>query len=246
MRFLFIVIAVFINFLSTSLIKSEENINPLYNKNIFKTETLKNKKLIEKYIHIVEEGDTLSSISKSYSIDKNLIIKLNGLKDENYIYVGQNLIISNLYNSSKEFKIFEDKQYHIVQAGENLTEISSKYKLKTEYLISINNINNPDSIKIGTKLLLNKNKISKTNTFKKNESLNIRKKNYGPLKIQNIVFEKKNGRKTLNVLNQKNKKLILSLRCESEELDVRIPGRKWRGWEPAKKEFEKNLIDDLC
>ena len=50
----------------------------------------------------------------------------------------------------------------------------------------------------------------------------------------------------LNVLNQQNKKLILSINCDSNELDVRIPGRKWMGGQPAKEEFEKNLINDFC
>jgi len=46
--------------------------------------------------------------------------------------------------------------------------------------------------------------------------------------------------------NQKNKKLILSINCDKNELDVRIPGRKWKGGEPPKEEFEKNLINDFC
>ena len=54
------------------------------------------------------------------------------------------------------------------------------------------------------------------------------------------------GRKILNVLNQDNKKLILSIDCETKELDVRIPGRQWMGSQPAKEEFEKNLIIDFC
>ena len=54
------------------------------------------------------------------------------------------------------------------------------------------------------------------------------------------------GRKILNVLNKENKKLILSINCDTNELDVRIPGRKWRGEDAAKEEFEKNLINDFC
>jgi len=53
---------------------------------------------------------------------------LNNLKDENYIFVGQNLIISE---SNKNNLLQPDlNNYHIVQIGENLTEISSKYNLK--------------------------------------------------------------------------------------------------------------------
>ena len=39
---------------------------------------------------------------------------------------------------------------------------------------------------------------------------------------------------------------MISIRCETEELDVRIPGRKWRGWTPGKENFEKTLINDIC
>ena len=118
----------------------------------------------------------------------------------------------------------------------------------TGYFTFNNNLTSPCK-HTRIRLFDSKNKIVKANTFKKNETkdfINLNKKNYGPLIIQSNTFEKKNGRKTLNVLNQNNKKLILSISCKSKELDVRIPWRKWRGWEPAKEEFEKNLINDLC
>ena len=60
------------------------------------------------------------------------------------------------------------------------------------------------------------------------------------------LYKNINGKKVLNVLNQENKKLILSINCETNELDVRIPGRKWMGSKPAKEEFENNLINDFC
>ena len=48
------------------------------------------------------------------------------------------------------------------------------------------------------------------------------------------------------MLNKENKKLILSINCDTNELDVRIPGRKWMGSKPTKEEFENNLINDFC
>ena len=176
---------------------------------------------------------------------------MNNLKDENYIFVGQNLIISeSSKNNSQQTDLVDE--YHIVQIGENLTEISNKYKLDLGYLIEINNLNNPDSLKVGDKLLLTKkNPINSENyqiikKEKNNELLELDKQIYGPIIIQNKSYEKIKGRKILNVLNQKNKKLILSVNCDTNELDVRIPGRKWRGVEPAKEEFEKKLINDFC
>lgn len=206
------------------------------------------KKTEIKKIHIVKNGDTISSISKFYSINKDLIIKLNNLKDENYIFVGQNLIISE--STEKQSDLINN--YHIVKTGENLTDISNKYNLKVKELIEINNINNPDSIKVGQKLTIrkkttvNSEKYETTENKKNNDLIELDKKIYGPIIIQDKSYKDIKGRKVLNVLNQENKKLIISINCEKNELDVRIPGRKWMGSKPVKEEFENNLINDFC
>ncbi len=250
MKFAFLVIAIFINFFNHSLIKSEEKIFSAKNKieNIARKESITQEKTEIKKIHIVKSGDTISSISKFYSINKDLIIKLNNLKDENYIFIGQNLIISeSSENLTKQSDLINN--FHIVQIGENLTEISNKYNLKLIDLIEINNLNNPDSIKVGQKLIIRKkNTINSKNNEnnKNNESLELDKKIYGPIIIQSKSYKDIKGRKVLNVLNQENKKLILSINCDTNELDVRIPGRKWKGSKPAKEEFENNLINDFC
>ena len=76
MKFAFLVIAIFINFFNHSLIKSEEKIFSAKNKieNIVRKESIAEEKTEIKKIHIVKSGDTLSSISKFYSINKDLII----------------------------------------------------------------------------------------------------------------------------------------------------------------------------
>jgi len=81
---------------------------------------------------------------------------------------------------------------------------------------------------------------------KNNDLLELNKKIYGPIIIQDKTYEDIKGRKVLNVLNQENKKLILSINCDTNELDVRIPGRKWIGSKPAKEEFENDLMNDFC
>jgi len=96
---------------------------------------------------------------------------LNNLKDENYIFVGQNLIISESSKNNTQQKDLVD-EYHIVQIGENLTEISNKYKLSLGYLIEINNLKNPDSIIVGEKILLSKN-----NTISSDNDQIIKNKN---------------------------------------------------------------------
>jgi len=253
MKFVFFAIAILISFFNQSLIKSEEKIDSVKNKieNIARKESITEEKTQLNKIHIVKSGDTISSISKFYSINKDLIIKLNNLKDENYIFAGQNLIISeSTETSTKQSDLINN--YHIVQIGENLTEISNKYDLKVIDLIEINNLNNPDSIKIGQKLTITKKntidseKYETTENKKNNNLIELDKKIYGPKIIQNKSYKEIKGRKVLNVINQENKKLILSINCNTNELDVRIPGRKWMGSKPAKEEFENNLINDFC
>ena len=253
MKLTFILFAFIINFFNTNFIKAEEIIDSSNNqiKNTTKVDSSNNEISDFKKTHIVQVGDTITSISNLYSIKKDFIIKLNNLKDENYIYVGQNL---KIYDSSQENKANKDinNSYHLVQKGESLTEISTKYGLNSKELIKINNLKNPDSLEVGSKLFLSEKNINnqEVNTSLKEEKINqfISKeiKKYGPLTTQQTELEEGNGRKLLNALNQNNKKVIISIKCSTKDLDVRIPGRKWRGWIPAKEEFEKNLINDFC
>ena len=128
MKLVFLVIAILINFFNNPLIKSEEKIYSTNNEmgNMAKNESIDQDNTEIKKIHIVKSGDTLSSISELYSMNKDLIIKLNNLKDENYIFVGQNLVISeSTENTSNKLDLINN--FHIIQTGENLTDISNKY-----------------------------------------------------------------------------------------------------------------------
>ena len=91
--------------------------------------TLKSKNFGQIIIHVVKKGDTLSSISKKYSIKKESIIKVNNLVDENYIFIGQNLkIVENLIPANNN-----NTYYHEIRKGENLTEVANKYNISVSY-----------------------------------------------------------------------------------------------------------------
>ena len=248
MKLTFILFTFFVNFSHPFFLKAEGIVNSSSNQieNTFQEESLIKKKSEIKKIHIVQVGDTISNISKKYGIQKKSLLQLNNLKDENYIYVGQNLKIFDI-NQNEVNQISEDKalenSYHIVQKGENLTEISAKYGLGLKYLIEINNFNNPDTIKVGSSIILRKKNTINENL---NELISVNNETYGPITIKKNTLEKINGRKILNVINQNNEELIISIKCETESLDVKRPGKKWKGWRPAKENFEKNLINDFC
>ena len=251
MKLTFILFAFFFNFFNPIFIKAEEVIDASNNQieNTFEEESSIKEESDVKKIHIVKEGDTITSISKLYSIKKDLIINLNDLKDQDYIFVGQNLKISDT-NQITENNATQNI-YHLVLKGENLTEISVKYGLDLKYLIEINNLKDQDSIEVGSKIFLSENNTTKQkiSAVAKNEGdkiINGDTKTYGLVTTYQNKLKEFNDRKILNALNQNKKKLIISIRCETKELDVRTPGRKWRGWMPAKEEFEKKLLNDFC
>ena len=54
--------------------------------------------------YTVEKGDTIYSIAKKFDIDSNLLTKINGLEDNDYIYPNQTVIVPkdgiNIYLTS--------------------------------------------------------------------------------------------------------------------------------------------------
>ena len=236
-----------ITFYSHSLLSEANNKSKNFNNENERQSTLKSKNSGEIIIHVVKKGDTISSISKKYSIKKESIIKVNKLIDENYIFIGQNLkIVENLILENDN-----NAYYHEIKKGETLTEIANKYNLLLSKLVEINSIKNQNILEVGTRLKL-KEGISITKDSSINEPPNqietdklIRNK-YGPLTIE---YDKKNIEKRkifLKATHKKGKKFILHINCERKEINVRGIGRKWQGWMPPKEKFEDELLNDFC
>ena len=68
---------------SNSLVSEVNNKSKNFNDENNMQSTLKSGSFNGIIIHVVKKGDTLSSISKKYSIKKESIIKVNNLLDEN-------------------------------------------------------------------------------------------------------------------------------------------------------------------
>ena len=203
-------------------------------------------------IHVVKKGDTLSSISKKYSIKKELIIKANKLIDENYIFVRQNLkIIENLISENKNLNKVK-ASYHEIKEGENLTEIANKYNLSLSKLVEINNIENQNILKVGTKLKVkeeipsNKDVSKILPKFELDKENIIKKMKYGPLIIRSEKINKEKRNKFLNATHKNGKKIIIHLNCDKKQINVRGIGRKWKGWMPVREKFEEELLNDYC
>ena len=248
MKLNFICTLLLINFLCKTAFGSEKDNKVITTSEDNPGESIEKEYINKRKFHIVQEGDTISSLSRIYALDKNFIIKINQLKDENYIFVGQTLKLTENQSSNLNVQNKTIPKYHKILEGENLTDISNKYGLKINYLIKINNLDNPDNIDVGSNLLLinTSENIKKSVPSNKNINELLDLKQYGPLTIESTKLEVAGRRQTLRALNKSKTKLILSLRCDTKEIDVRKKGRKWKGWMPVKEKFEENLINDFC
>jgi murein DD-endopeptidase MepM/ murein hydrolase activator NlpD len=99
------------------------------------------RKEIQEYI--VEEGDTLFSISQKFGISLETILWANNLDKNSVIKPGQKLIILPV-----------DGILHEVKAGDTLSEIAKKYQAKIEDIISFNELENENDIYIGDILII--------------------------------------------------------------------------------------------
>ena len=95
--------------------------------------------------HVVQPGETLWSISQRYNTTVAALAQKNGIKNVNYIKVGQTLSIPG-----KEAQ----PVVHTVKPGETLWLISRAYKTTVAAIASANNITNVNLINAGAKLLI--------------------------------------------------------------------------------------------
>jgi len=91
--------------------------------------------------YVVRSGDNLSSIASRYKVSLTALKKRNSLHS-NVIHVGQKLAIPRKRHA---------KSAYIVKAGDNLSNIASRYKISVQTLKLRNNKNN-NMIHVGEKL----------------------------------------------------------------------------------------------
>ena len=101
-------------------------------------------------VHVVQAGDTLSSIARRYGTTVSALVALNNLPSANTIYVGQRLIVSGGSGTTPP----PSGRVHVVQAGETLARIAARYGLSWRTLAAANGITNPNVIYVGQRLVI--------------------------------------------------------------------------------------------
>jgi LysM repeat protein len=104
-------------------------------------------------VHIVQRGDTLYSVARRYGTTVNAIVQANGLRNSNWIYVGQRLVIPEAGTTAAS-SISSSGSVHVVQKGENLYRIALRYGTTVQALASANNLASTSLIYVGQKLVI--------------------------------------------------------------------------------------------
>ncbi len=99
-------------------------------------------------VHIVQRGETLSSISRMYGVPMAAIIAANHIVNPSRIYVGQRLIIPGSGGPTTS------APQHVVQRGETLASIARRYGVSLWGLARANGISNPSLIYAGQVLII--------------------------------------------------------------------------------------------
>jgi LysM repeat protein len=94
-------------------------------------------------VYIVRCGDTLSGIAFRYGTSVAAIARANGLRNPNYIYVGQRLIIPSGYHPAPS------GLYYRVQRGDTLAGIAYRFGVNMWAIVHANGIANPNCIYAG-------------------------------------------------------------------------------------------------
>lgn len=93
-------------------------------------------------IHVVNEGETITTIANTFGTTVDALIRANELDAPNELVVGQALVIPIV------------GQFYFVQPGDSLYTIGQRFGLSAQELAQINNISIDQSLSIGLRLYI--------------------------------------------------------------------------------------------
>ena len=100
----------------------------------------------------VRSGDTLSEIAARYGVSIRTLVRLNDLRDSDYLYEGQRLRIPGS-------SVTAGQATHTVVRGDNLSGIASRDRVRERDLITLNQLRQADHIEVGQRLRLPSNAV---------------------------------------------------------------------------------------
>lgn len=113
------------------------------------------------YVHTVQPGETLYSLSKTYRVGEQVILENNpsavdGLKADEILKIPY---VADVPEKVSERKLRKNFEFHHVSKGETLYAISRRYEIPIRTLLTDNPGLDPLHLRLGERLLVRKKKI---------------------------------------------------------------------------------------
>lgn len=99
--------------------------------------------------YVVQPGETLGKIARKFKTTVAAISSLNGITNPAVVYAGTRLKVSGGAPDASTAPTVSSAQTHTVKSGETLSQIASKYKMRSRDLAAANSLTNPDRIYVG-------------------------------------------------------------------------------------------------
>ncbi len=104
--------------------------------------------------YTVQRGDTLNEIATRFGTTVQEIAQINGIQNVNLIFPGEVLRIVTNSNIQGSESNSTNKTYYTIKQGDTLSEIAIWYRVPIQKIIEWNNIQNPNLIFPGQRLIL--------------------------------------------------------------------------------------------
>jgi murein DD-endopeptidase MepM/ murein hydrolase activator NlpD len=109
-------------------------------------------------IHVIKRGDTIYSLARTYAVNPQEILNLNGINDDGRILVGQKIRIPGTITTASVSSPSDSQRQtlvdHLVTKGETLYGIARQYGISLSTLCSANKLSENYKVKIGERLLI--------------------------------------------------------------------------------------------
>ena len=99
-------------------------------------------------VHVAQRGENLFRIALQYNLFVDDLAKANGITDVDSIAVGQRLIIPLAAATA------DQRQIHVVAAGETLASIATAYDITLDALMRLNGLSLSDALHVGEELII--------------------------------------------------------------------------------------------
>ncbi|NLE75677.1 MAG: LysM peptidoglycan-binding domain-containing protein [Chloroflexi bacterium] len=104
-------------------------------------------------VHVVQRGESLTSIAQRYSVTPWQLAQSNGLSVQGWVYVGQRLQVPGAA-ASVGVASAAASGVHVVARGETLASIAARYGTTVAALVRANNLASSNLIYVGQRLAL--------------------------------------------------------------------------------------------